>query len=143
MNINKDKLGPAFAQIVEDEGIVAEAARYEAEIGNRLRNIRESRNFSRKDVEEQTGGEFKESILAMYENGRRRIPTPRLKKLADFYGVSTAFLMGESPYMNATVQEYDIEAMLMSDPKYSEDEKELLVHVIHIIKAKRKAEGKD
>lgn len=143
MNISKDKLGPAFAQIVEDEGIVAEAARYEAEIGNRLRNIRESRNFSRKDVEEQTDGEFKESILAMYENGRRRIPTPRLKKLADFYGVSTAFLMGESPYMNATVQEYDIEAMLMSDPKYSEDEKELLVHVIHIIKAKRKAEGKD
>ena len=119
------------------------AARYEAEIGNRLRNIRESRNFSRKDVEEETGGEFKESILAMYENGRRRIPTPRLKKLADFYQVSTAFLMGESPYMNATVQEFDIEAMLMSDPKYSEDEKELLVHVIHIIKAKRKAEGKD
>lgn len=118
-------------------------ARYEAEIGNRLRNIRESRNLSRKDVEEQTGGEFKESILAMYENGRRRIPTPRLKKLADFYRVSAAFLMGESPHMNATVREYDIEAMLMSDPKYSEDEKELLVHVIHIIKAKRKAEGKD
>jgi len=116
---------------------------YETEIGTRLRNIRESRNLSRKDVEEQTDGEFKESILAMYENGRRRIPTPRLKKLADYYGVSTAFLMGESLHMNATIQEYDIEAMLMSDPKYSEDEKELLLHVINVIKAKRKAEGKD
>lgn len=119
------------------------SSRYEAEVGNRLRNIRESRNLSRKDVEEGTDGEFKESILAMYESGRRRIPTPRLKKLADYYGVSTAFLMGESPYMNTTIQEFDVEAMLMSDPKYSEEEKELLLHVISIIRAKRKAEGKD
>lgn len=118
-------------------------SRYEMEVGNRLRNIRESRNLSRKEVEEQTGEEFKESILAMYENGRRRIPTPRLKKLADYYGVSTAFFLGESPHMNAKAKAYDIEAMLMSDPKYSDDEKELLLHVISVIKAKRRAEGKD
>jgi transcriptional regulator with XRE-family HTH domain len=118
-------------------------SRYESEIGNRLRNIRESRNLSRKDVADRTGEEFKESILAMYENGRRRIPAPRLKGLADFYGVSTAFLMGESSSMNATTQSHDIEAMLMSDPKYSQDERDLLLHVISVIKAKRKAEGKD
>ncbi|KKL03539.1 hypothetical protein LCGC14_2625150 [marine sediment metagenome] len=119
------------------------SSRYEAEVGNRLRNVRESRNLSRKEVEIQTGGEFKESILAMYENGRRRIPTPRLKKLADFYTVSSAFLMGDSPHVDSGFQEYDVEAMLMSDPKYSEEEKELLMHVINIIAAKRKAEGKD
>ncbi len=119
------------------------ASRYEAEVGHRLRNIRESRNLSRKEVEHKTGGEFKESILSMYENGRRRIPTPRLKKLADFYSISTAFLMGESPNMEVNAQEYDVEAMLMSDPKYSDDEKDVLLHVISIIKAKRKAEGKD
>lgn len=119
------------------------AISYTTEMGNRLRNIRESRDLTRRDVEAQTGAEFKESILAMYENGRRRIPAPRLKKLADFYGVSTAFILGESPSMNASTNDYDIEAMLMSDPKYSEDEKELLLHVIGIIKAKRKAEGKD
>jgi len=116
---------------------------YESEVGNRLRNIRESRNLSRKEVEGKTGGEFKESILAMYENGRRRIPTPRLKKLADFYTVSSAFLMGESSHIDSGAQEYDIKAMLMTDPKYSEEEKELLLHVINIIGAKRKAEGKD
>ncbi len=41
------------------------ASRYEAEIGNRFRNIRESQNLSRKDVEERTNGEVKESILAI------------------------------------------------------------------------------
>lgn len=119
------------------------ARRYEVEIGTRLRNIRESQDLTRKDVEERSRLEFKESILAMYENGRRRIPTPRLKGLADFYGVSTSFILGESSEMNTHAQEYDVEAMLMSDPKYSEDEKELLLHVISVIKAKRKAEGKD
>ena len=115
---------------------------YEKEIGNRLRNIRESKSLTRKDVEEETKREFKESILAMYESGQRRIPTPRLKKLADFYQVSTAFVLGESAQM-AAKKAYDIEAMLMSDPKYSDEEKELLLHVINIIKAKRRAEGKD
>jgi len=60
---------------------------YENDVGWRLRHVRESRDLSRKDVENLTGSEFKESILAMYENGRRRIPTPRLKRLADFYDV--------------------------------------------------------
>ena len=110
---------------------------FEQEVGNRLRNIRESLNLTRKDVEQATSEEFKESILAMYENGRRRIPTPRLKKLADFYGVPTSAVMGEAQ------KTASIEALLMSDPKYSDDEKELLLHVIGMIKAKRKAEGKE
>ena len=71
--------------------------KYEYEVGNRLRNVRESKDLTRRDVEGQTSGEFKESILAMYESGQRRIPTPRLKKLADFYTVSIAFLLGENP----------------------------------------------
>lgn len=115
---------------------------YESEIGLRLRNIRESKKLSRKDVETLTRREFKESILSMYENGRRRIAAPRLKRLADFYQIPASFLMGEVS-STPNWEEYDIEAMLMSDPKYSDDERELLLHVISIIKAKRKAEGKD
>lgn len=107
-------------------------------IGNRLRNIRESLNMTRKEVEMKSQGEFKESILAMYESGRRRLPTPRLKKLADLYGVPVSYVLGEKD--NANV---DIEALLMSDPKYSQEEKDLLLHVLNIIKAKRKAEGKE
>ncbi len=115
---------------------------YQNEIGLRLRNIRESKNLSRRDVENLTDGEFKESILSMYENGRRRIAAPRVKRLADFYEVPVSFLMGESPIPQSW-EAYDIEALLMSDPKYSDEERELLLHVIGIIKAKRKAEGKD
>jgi len=115
---------------------------YEAEVGKRLRNIRESKELTRREVEEKTNREFKESILAMYENGKRRLPTTRLKKLADFYQVPTSFLLGETP-KHAVGKSNDIEAMLMSDPKYSDDEKELLLHIINVIKAKRRAEGRN
>ncbi|MDI6689333.1 MAG: helix-turn-helix transcriptional regulator [Actinomycetota bacterium] len=115
---------------------------YDNEIGLRLRNVRESKRLSRKDVEKLTSGEFKESILAMYESGRRRICASRLKRIADFYGVPVSFLLGET-FTPQPSQSYDIEAMLMSDPKYSEEERELLLHVIDIIKAKRRAEGKE
>lgn len=115
---------------------------YESEVGWRLRRIRESQDLSRKDIEDKTGGEFKESILAMYENGRRRIPMPRLKQLADFYGVSVAWLMGEavSPESQGPVK---IEALLMADPNFSDDERRLMLDILEIIKAKRKAEGKE
>lgn len=115
---------------------------YENDVGWRLRHIRESRDLSRKDVENMTGGEFKESILAMYENARRRIPMPRLKRLADFYDVSVAWLMGEVVTQN-TEEKVNIEALLMADPDFSEDERRLMLDVLEIIKAKRRAEGKE
>ncbi|MCL4499833.1 MAG: helix-turn-helix domain-containing protein [Chloroflexi bacterium] len=96
-------------------------------------------NLSRREVERQSLGEFKESILAMYENSKRRIPTPRLTRLAELYGVSVSFLLGESPE-SAPV---DLEALLMTDPKFSSDERALIKNVLDIIKAKRLAEGKE
>ncbi len=116
---------------------------FQTEVGIRLRNLRESRNLSRQDVQIMTNGQIKESILAMYENGRRRIPTPRLKELSDFYSVTLSFLLGENPNMFNDAQPKSLEAILKSDESYSEDEKDLLFHVINIINAKRKAEGRE
>ncbi|MCL5292454.1 MAG: helix-turn-helix domain-containing protein [Actinobacteria bacterium] len=115
---------------------------YGQDVGLRLRHVRESLRLSRREVEERSRGEFKESILAMYENAKRRIPTPRLQRLADIYGVSASFLLGESviPERGAPM---DVEALLMSDPKFSEDERALIKNVLSIIKAKRRAEGKE
>ncbi len=115
---------------------------FEKEIGKRLRNMRESRNLSRKEIEEKTAGEISEFVLEMYEEGRRRIPSSRLEKLAYFYGVASAFLRGENSGSDSGIQDYEIEVALMKDPRHSKEEKELLVHVINIIEAKRKVEGR-
>lgn len=116
---------------------------FQSEVGLRLRHVREAKSLSRRDVERQSRGLIKESILAMYESGRRRIPTPRLKELADFYGTSLSFLLGESHNPIPADQTVDIEALLRSDPKYSEEERALLLHVLEIIRAKRRAEGRE
>lgn len=123
------------AQIVKERRMS-----FEVDVGNRLRNVRESRNLSRRDVHNMTSGEFKESILAMYENGHRRISAPRLKRLADFYSVPIAFFMGEANLPTAS-QGISLEAALRSDPEFSDEEKELLTHVVEIIKAKRNNES--
>jgi len=112
---------------------------FEVDVGTRLRNIRESRNLSRHDVQNMTQGEFKESILAMYESGHRRISAPRLKRLADFYDVPVAFFLGEAA-PGAKVEPICLEAALRSDPDFSQEEKELLLHVVAIIKANKNSE---
>lgn len=115
---------------------------FEVDIGMRLRNIREGRNLSRHDIQNLTGGEFKESILAMYENGQRRIAAPRLKRLAEFYRVPLTHLLGETDSIRQVAPQ-SVEAALRSDPEFSDDEKELLLHVISVIKTKQAAEGKE
>jgi transcriptional regulator with XRE-family HTH domain len=117
---------------------------FQDQVGARLRHLREAKGMSRREVQEASQNTIKESILAMYESGRRRIPTPRLKEIADFYGSSLSFLMGESVSPIPTAAGVpDVEAMLKSDPKYSDEERELLLHVMGIIKAKRRAEGRE
>jgi len=109
----------------------------EMDVGHRLRNIREIKGLTRKDVEIQTDGEFKESILAMYESGRRNVSLPRLKRLSEFYEVSIAFLLGEAPTPAQGDEAANINAILMSDPDFSDEEKRILVYILGLLKAKK------
>ena len=57
-------------------------------VGERLRRIRQQKQWSLSDVEAQSDSEFKASVLGAYERGERAISVPRLERLARFYGVS-------------------------------------------------------
>jgi len=57
-------------------------------VGDRLRRIRQQKQWSLSDVEAQSDSEFKASVLGAYERGERAISVPRLERLARFYGVS-------------------------------------------------------
>ena len=62
-------------------------ASYAEQVGERLRNIRVQKGRSLHDIEVQSGGEFKASVLGAYERGERSISVNRLQRLAMFYGV--------------------------------------------------------
>ena len=57
-------------------------------VGERLRRIRQQKQWSLSEVEANSDSEFKASVLGAYERGERAISVPRLERLARFYGVS-------------------------------------------------------
>ena len=56
-------------------------------VGERLRRIRQQKQWSLSEVEAHSDGEFKASVLGAYERGERAISVPRLERLARFYSV--------------------------------------------------------
>ena len=70
-------------------------APFSREVGTRLRAVRRQRRLSLDDVERQSGGRWSASAIGAYERGFRNLSLPRLRELADFYGIPMATLLGE------------------------------------------------
>jgi transcriptional regulator with XRE-family HTH domain len=64
-----------------------------AELGARLRRIRQQQDLSLADVEALSEGTWKAVVIGAYERGDRAITIARLAALAEFYGVPLGNLM--------------------------------------------------
>ncbi len=62
-------------------------------LGQRLRAARRHRGWSLGDVETQTEGEFKASVVGAYERGERAISVQRFARLSDIYGTAASDLL--------------------------------------------------
>ena len=60
----------------------------------RLRDLREDRDLLQKDVAKHLN--CSQVCYSRYESGKRDIPTDVLIKLADYYGVSTDYILGRT-----------------------------------------------
>ncbi|MEF9955345.1 MAG: helix-turn-helix transcriptional regulator [Clostridium sp.] len=65
-------------------------------IGNRLRDLREEKNVKQAEVASALG--ITQQIYSNYELGKRDLPLRHLIVLADFYGVSTDYILGRIAY---------------------------------------------
>ena len=75
---------------------------FSMEVGARLRSVRRSRGMSLDDVERQSGGRWSASAVGAYERGFRNLSLPRLRDLAEFYGVPMGVLLGETDGRDAS-----------------------------------------
>lgn len=66
---------------------------YEEEVGARLRAIRNQLGMTLRDVEDKSDGKWKAVVVGSYERADRSVSLPRLRELADFYGVDVAELL--------------------------------------------------
>ena len=62
------------------------------DLGERLQNLRKSRNLSQKEVSNALG--ISASVLSNYESGERTPSLENLMSLAGFYRCSTDYLLG-------------------------------------------------
>lgn len=69
--------------------------RLSRQVGERLRAIRRARGLSLAQVEVDSKGQWSASAVGAYERGFRNLSVPRLKAIADYFGVPPAVLLGE------------------------------------------------
>lgn len=60
----------------------------------RIRDLREDNDLMQEDLAKMLN--CTQACYSNYETGKRDIPTEVLNKLADFYGVSTDYLLGRT-----------------------------------------------
>lgn len=81
-------------ETIQERGTDVDAAdRYAAELGDRLRNVRQQQQLSLHDVEARSEGELKASVVGAYERGERAVSVARLRTLAQFYRVPVSSLL--------------------------------------------------
>ena len=102
-------------------------------LGQRLRAARRHRGWSLGDVESQTDGEFKASVVGAYERGERAISVQRFVNLAEIYGTPASELL-PTPMESAIV--IDLDAL-------ADDDGDLVDRYLAAIQMMRKQPGVD
>lgn len=75
------------------------------EVGVKLREIRKSLKLSLHDVEQNSGHEFKASVVGAYERGERSISVARLIRLCEYYHVSPSTVLPNENTIDLTADE--------------------------------------
>jgi transcriptional regulator with XRE-family HTH domain len=86
--------------------------KFSASLGQRLRVARRQRGWSLGEVETNTGGEFKASVVGAYERGERAISVQRFVRIAEVYGFTPAELLPMMPEGEVII---DIDAIANDD----------------------------
>jgi transcriptional regulator with XRE-family HTH domain len=102
-------------------------------LGQRLRAARRHRGWSLGDVESQTDGEFKASVVGAYERGERAISVQRFVNLAEIYGTPASELL---PAGSESTIVIDLDAL-------ADDDGDLVERYLAAIQMMRKQPGVD
>jgi transcriptional regulator with XRE-family HTH domain len=109
-------------------------------LGERLSNLRKSKGLSQYELADRLG--FSRGKLANYEQGSRQPDYGTLQKIADYFEVSTDYLLGRSDSTSPKKEEnenlffFDLEGL-------SEEEIEEVEKYIEVLKLKAKRFNED
>ena len=101
-----------------------------------LRKLRRKKNITMKQLGEMVG--VSESAISQYENGKRQPDQPTLIKIADYFNVSTDYLLGrneKNPAPSLTASELQLINNFRS--LNGEGQEKLLDHSIDLVSSGR------
>lgn len=104
----------------------------------RLRALRQEQNISMKQLGDIFG--MAESTISLYENEKRKIDTDMLIKFANYFNVSTDYLLGITDERNSSSDNDDIGfddftyAMHNETKELTEDDKQMLLGMAKMLK---------
>lgn len=104
----------------------------------RLRALRQEQNISMKQLGDIFG--MAESTISLYENEKRKVDTDMLIKFANYFNVSTDYLLGITDERNSSSDNDDIGfddftyAMHNETKELTEDDKQMLLGMAKMLK---------
>lgn len=107
----------------------------QSELGDFLRDLRQAKRLTLREVEEATNGEVSNAYLSQLEHGKISKPSPHiLYSLAQVYAVPYERLMEKAGYLKAAEDRRDTEkhgrvATFADDNLTREEEEELLKYL--------------
>ncbi|GAB2022879.1 helix-turn-helix transcriptional regulator [Pseudolactococcus yaeyamensis] len=86
-------------------------------IQERMKTLRLQAKLTQKEIAEKLG--ISTAFYGQWETGKRNPASKNLQKIADFYNVSTDYLLGNTDEKNASTFEQDLEKSLDSFHAFS------------------------
>lgn len=91
---------------------------YRYKLHNRIKELRKEKGLTLKELGEKVG--MRDNTLSQYENEKRNPQEKTWEKLADFFGVSTSYLMGLSSERD---DPYESVARILNKMHFNDDPK--------------------
>ena len=108
----------------------------------RLEELRRNRNLSQLELARRMN--MTQQRISAYEKGKREPDIETIKQFADFFGVSTDYLLGKSDERNPEEPSSDIDMAFYDGYKGLNDtNKEIAKNIIEGLKAKQNAEKRN
>lgn len=99
-------------------------------IKNRLKQLRKEANLTQKDLADKLN--ISKGSIAMYETGKRSPDNEILSIIADFFGVSTDYLLGRTD-----IKKYNEEFLAFNSTEHlTDDDLKLVKDLIETLKSK-------
>ena len=102
---------------------------------NRLKELRKDKNKSQKEIAELL--EVNEKTISRWEKGERPIKTDKAQQLADYFGVSVGYLLGNDEVPKELIDELELQLDRVLTPTEKEDlenNPELKNHYLSIVR---------